>query len=76
MCLAIPVKVTKILPDQMAQVDMGGLSKVISIAFVGPVDVGTYVVLHVGYAIGVIDPEEAEATLELFRAMDQSSHGP
>lgn len=60
----------------MAQVDMGGLSKVISIAFVGPVDVGTYVVLHVGYAIGVIDPEEAEATLELFRAMDQSSRGP
>jgi hydrogenase expression/formation protein HypC len=67
MCLAIPVKITELLDDGMARVSMEGVSKVISIVLVDDVGVGDYVVLHVGYALSKIRPEEAEKTLALLR---------
>lgn len=67
MCLAIPVQVKEVLPDDMAKVTLDGVSKVVSTALVDDVRVGDYVVLHVGYAIAKIDPEEAERTLALIR---------
>jgi hydrogenase expression/formation protein HypC len=67
MCLAIPVRVEALLPDQMARVTLGGVSKVVSIALVEDVQVGDYVLLHVGYALTRLDPEEAERTLALMR---------
>lgn len=70
MCLAVPCKVLQLLPDQMARVEFDGVQKEISLAFVGSVPVGSYVILHVGYAIGVLDPEEAEITLSLFQEID------
>ena len=66
MCLAIPVQVTELLPDDMAKVSLDGVTKVISTALVEDLKVGDYVVLHVGYALSKIDPEEAARTLELF----------
>jgi hydrogenase expression/formation protein HypC len=66
MCLAIPVQVTELLPDDMARVSLDGVTKVISTALVEDLQVGDYVVLHVGYALSKIDPEEAARTLELF----------
>jgi hydrogenase expression/formation protein HypC len=65
MCLAIPVRVSEILPDEMAKVSLDGVTKVISTALVEDLRVGDYVVLHVGYALAKIDPQEAERTLEL-----------
>jgi hydrogenase expression/formation protein HypC len=65
MCLAIPVRVTEVLPHEMAKVTLDGVSKTISIALVDDVEVGDYIVLHVGYALAKIDPEEAERTLEM-----------
>ena len=65
MCLAIPVRVAELLPDQMAKVTLDGVSKVVSIALVDDVEVGDYIVLHVGYALARIDPEEAARTLEM-----------
>jgi hydrogenase expression/formation protein HypC len=67
MCLAIPVQVKEVLPDNMAKVTLDGVSKVISTALVDDVRPGDYLVLHVGYALAKIDPEEAERTLELIR---------
>lgn len=67
MCLAIPVRVNAILPDGMARVTLSGVSMEISIALVGDVGVGDYVIVHVGYALARIDPEEAERTLALMR---------
>jgi len=67
MCLAIPIRVEALLPDQMARVTLGGVSKVVSIALVENVQVGDYVLLHVGYALARLDPEEAERTLSLMR---------
>lgn len=69
MCLAIPARLVELRPDDQAVVDLGGIRKEISIALVDGVRVGDYVVVHVGHAIGTIDPEEAERTLALFAEM-------
>jgi len=65
MCLAIPVQVTELLDGDMARVTLDGVSKVISLVLVEDVRVGDYVILHVGYALNKLDPEEAEKTLAL-----------
>ncbi|MGJ0508661.1 MAG: HypC/HybG/HupF family hydrogenase formation chaperone [Methylocystis sp.] len=67
MCLAVPVRVTELLPDQMARVSLDGVSKTISIALVDDVSVGDYVILHVGFALSKIDAAEAERTLAMIR---------
>ena len=67
MCLAIPVEVTALLPDQMARVTLDGVSKTVSVALVPDVAVGEFVILHVGYAIARIDAAEAARTLALLR---------
>jgi len=65
MCLAIPIRVEALLPGQMARVTLSGVSKIVSIALVENVRVGDYVLLHVGYALTRLDPDEAERTLDL-----------
>jgi hydrogenase expression/formation protein HypC len=65
MCLAIPIRVEALLPDQMARVTLSGVSKIISIALVEAVAVGDYVLVHVGYALARLDPDEAARTLAL-----------
>ena len=66
MCLAIPVRVVELRDDATAIVDLDGIRKEISLALVDDVAVGDYVILHVGYALARLDPEEAERTLALF----------
>ena len=66
MCLAIPVRVVELLDGDAAIVDLGGIRKPISLALVDEVAVGDYVILHVGYALSKLDPDEAERTLALF----------
>ena len=66
MCLAQPARVIEFQGDDIALVDLGGVRKRISIALVSEVQIGEYVIVHVGYAIGTLDVEEAEATLKLF----------
>jgi len=67
MCLAIPGKVVEIEGD-WAKVDYGGVIRKANIAFVD-VNVGDYVIVHAGFAIQVMDEEEAQKTLELWREM-------
>lgn len=69
MCLAIPAEVTKLLPDEMAIAAIDGVSKEISVALIEDLAVGDYVIIHVGYALTKIDPEEARRTLELLREL-------
>lgn len=66
MCLAIPALITEIRDDQLARVDMGGVSKEISLALLDDCAVGDWVIVHVGYALHKLDPAEAEKTLQLF----------
>ncbi len=50
-------------------VNLGGIRKEVSIELVPEAQVGDYVIVHVGHAIGMIDPDEAERTLALFGEM-------
>lgn len=68
MCLAIPARVVEISADDQAIVDLGGVRKDISLALVEGVKVGDYVIVHVGYALTRLDPEEADKTLALMAA--------
>jgi hydrogenase expression/formation protein HypC len=66
MCLAIPVRVKEIR-GSMAEVELGGVITEVSVLFTPEAEVGDYVVMHAGYAISVLDTEQAEETLQLFR---------
>jgi len=68
MCLAVPVRVTELLPDGMARAELDGVVMTIGVMMLENVAVGDYVVQHVGYAIARLDPVEARRTLELIRS--------
>lgn len=75
MCLALPVRVIEIgcgPAGEFAIVDLGRVKKEISLALLDGVQVGDYVILHVGYALSKLDPEEAAKTLALFSQMQES----
>lgn len=72
MCLALPARIVALEGEDAAIVDLGGVRKMISIALTPGVAVGDYVIVHVGHAIGVVDPEEAERTLALFAELAAS----
>jgi len=66
MCLAIPARVVELNAGDQATIDLGGVRKDISLALVEGVAPGDYVIVHVGYALQKLDPEEAARTLALF----------
>jgi len=74
MCLAMPARVVELLPDDNALVDLGGVRKEISLSLVDGVNVGDYVILHVGYALQKLDIEEAMKTLALFAELAASEY--
>ena len=66
MCLALPARVIELRDLQQAVVELGGVHKTISLALVDGIEPGDYVIVHVGYALTKLDPEEAAQTLALF----------
>ena len=68
MCLAIPVLIQEI-EGQEAVVEIGGVKRKISLVLTPEATVGQYVLIHAGYAIGVLDEEEAQETLKLLEEM-------
>jgi hydrogenase expression/formation protein HypC len=64
MCLAIPVKIVSIDGDE-AETEIAGVRRRVSIALTPEAKLGDYVLLHTGYAIGIVDEAEAEETLKL-----------
>jgi hydrogenase expression/formation protein HypC len=71
MCLALPCKVVAIDGDN-ATIDVSGMKKDISLALMEDVAIGDYVIVHVGYALTKLDPEEAEKTLALFAELGEN----
>jgi hydrogenase expression/formation protein HypC len=69
MCLAMPTRVIEIDDNGLATVELDGVQKKISLALIDGVEVGDYVIVHVGFALQKLDPVEAEKTLDLFREM-------
>jgi hydrogenase expression/formation protein HypC len=75
MCLAIPGKIESIVEgasqmDRMAKVNFGGVGKNVSLAYVPEARVGEYVIVHVGFALSVIDEAEAMKVFEYLKEMD------
>jgi len=72
MCVAVPGKITSI-SDSIADVDVAGTVRKASLQLVPDARVGDYVLLHAGFAIQVIDEDEALETLRLWEAIVEIS---
>lgn len=66
MCLAVPVLI-KSINDKEAEVEVGGVNRRISLWLTPEAKVGDYALVHTGYAINILDQEQAEETLKLLR---------
>ncbi len=71
MCHAVPAQVIAVKDNQMAEVELSGARLDVSVTLVGPVKVGEYLLVHVGFALGRIDPDEAAATLQALAALEE-----
>lgn len=67
MCLAIPARIAAIDEDNLATVDILGVTRQVSIDLTPQAGVGDYVLVHAGFAIEVIDEQQAQETLDLIR---------
>ena len=72
MCLAIPALI-KSIEGREAEAEIGGITRRVSLWLTPEAEVGDYVLLHTGYAINIIDQEEAEETLRLFEEMAEAA---
>lgn len=70
MCLAVPVQIEALVDEQTATANLGGIRKNINTALVDDLQVGDYVILHVGVALKKLDQQEAEKTLALFGELE------
>ncbi len=74
MCLAVPGQIISIEGDEplsrTARVSFSGVVKEVSLAYVPEAKISDYVIVHVGFALNVIDENEARQTLEYIREMD------
>ena len=76
MCLAVPGKILSISGEDTTRtgvVSFGGAAKEASLAFVPEARVGDYVLVHAGFAISVLDEQEAQETLSLFAQMEEAA---
>ena len=69
MCLAIPAKVVEIKGDNLAQVDLLGVGREVSLDLTPQAQVGDFVLVHAGFAIEVVDEQYARETLDLIQTM-------
>ncbi|WP_297791311.1 HypC/HybG/HupF family hydrogenase formation chaperone [uncultured Marinobacter sp.] len=80
MCLAVPGRLISIDGDdpltRQGRVDFGGVIKSVNLAYVPEVQEQDYVLVHVGFAITVVDPLEAERVFEYLRTLEQEADEP
>jgi hydrogenase expression/formation protein HypC len=70
MCLGIPGKIIKIYEKDsllMGTIDFGGIRREVCMSYVPEAQVGQYALVHVGFAISLMDEEEAQETLKLLQ---------
>ena len=77
MCLGIPGRVVSVEENPLGmtqgKVSFGGITKEVCLAYVPGVEVGDYVVVHVGFAISRVDEKEAAEVFRLLEAMNETS---
>lgn len=71
MCLAVPARVVEI-GESSAVVEIGGVRREASLILLDGVTVGQWVIVHAGFAIAALDPEEAEKTLSLLKEIAEA----
>lgn len=72
MCLAVPGRVESVFAESgttMAEVDFGGVKKKVCLAYLPDIEVGEYVIVHVGFAIQRLDEQSAKETLAMFERL-------
>jgi hydrogenase expression/formation protein HypC len=67
MCLAIPAQIKELLEDEVAVVEISGVTRKVQVNLIDSPKVGEYVVVHAGFALSKLDEDEAAKTLELLR---------
>lgn len=70
MCLALPGKIVAIMHDAdllMGDVDFSGVRKRICLAYTSEANIGDYVIVHVGFAISILNEVQAQSTLDLLK---------
>ena len=75
MCLAVPGRIESLDGGGMATVDMMGVSRAVSIDLVPTARVGDFVLVHAGFAIETISPEDAAKTLSLIQELVELAEG-
>lgn len=74
MCLAVPGKIISVSGEDLvrqARVDFGGVLKEVNLAYVPEAKIGDYVLVHVGFAISVVDEEEAGKVFGYLKEMGE-----
>ena len=73
MCVAIPAQIKSVM-GIMADVEVGGVSRQVSLQLTPEARQGDYVLVHAGFAIHIIDEEEARETWKLFEELTHEVH--
>ncbi|OIO38201.1 MAG: hydrogenase assembly protein HupF [Candidatus Omnitrophica bacterium CG1_02_46_14] len=77
MCLAVPGKVMEIRDEALfsmtGKVDFGGILKEVNLSYVPEVKIGEYVIVHVGFAISIVDEDEAKKVFQYLKEIDELS---
>ncbi|MGQ9552491.1 MAG: HypC/HybG/HupF family hydrogenase formation chaperone [Anaerolineae bacterium] len=74
MCLAVPA-LLKTRTGDIGVIELGGVEREVSLALTPEASIGNYVIVHAGFAINVLDEEEAQATLALLRELGKAEEG-
>jgi len=72
MCLAVPALIRSV-EGKEAEVEIGGITRKVSLWLTPEANIGDYILLHTGYAISVLDQKEAEETLRLLEEMARAA---
>jgi hydrogenase expression/formation protein HypC len=75
MCLAVPMKLVEITGEGTGKVDSGGVGTDVSLMMLPQAEVGDYIIVHAGFGIEVLDPEEAQIRLDLFHELAEATAG-
>jgi hydrogenase expression/formation protein HypC len=79
MCLAVPGRILQIDGEDLqrtAKVSFGGIVREVNLSFVPEARIEDYVLVHVGFAIGVIDESEAQRVFEYLRSIEDPAEWP
>jgi hydrogenase expression/formation protein HypC len=76
MCLAVPGKVVSVTEEdalglRRGEVDFGGIQKEVCLAYTPEASTGDYVLVHVGFSLGIVNEAEAQRIFETLRQMQQ-----